>query len=157
MQKISPCLWFDGKAEEAMNFYTAIFKDSRITSVMRHGDARPGPKGSVLATIFTLQGQEFIALNGGPMFTFSPAISLFVRCETQVEIDDYWARLSDGGEEQQCGWLRDKFGVSWQIVPTLLHALLQDADPKKAKRVMEAMLKMVKLDIALLKQAYEQD
>jgi predicted 3-demethylubiquinone-9 3-methyltransferase (glyoxalase superfamily) len=157
MQKISPCLWFDGKAEEAMNFYTAIFKDSRITSVMRHGDAGPGPKGSVLATIFTLQGQEFIALNGGPMFTFSPAISLFVRCETQVEIDDYWARLSDGGEEQQCGWLRDKFGVSWQIVPTLLHALLQDADPKKAKRVMEAMLKMVKLDIALLKQAYEQD
>jgi predicted 3-demethylubiquinone-9 3-methyltransferase (glyoxalase superfamily) len=103
MQKITPCLWFDGKAEEAMNFYTAIFKDSRVTSVMRHGDAGPGPKGSVLATTFHLEGQEFIALNGGPMFTFSPAISFFVHCETQAEIDDYWAKLSDGGQTQQCG------------------------------------------------------
>jgi predicted 3-demethylubiquinone-9 3-methyltransferase (glyoxalase superfamily) len=147
MQKIAPCLWFDGKAEEATHFYLAIFKDARVTSVMRYGDAGPGPKGSVLATTFHLEGQEFIALNGGPMFTFTPAISLF---------DDYWAKLSEGGETQQCGWLRDRFGVSWQIVPTILHAMLQDADPAKSKRVMEAILKMIKLDIKLLTQAYEQ-
>ena len=156
MQKITPFLWFDGKAEEAMNFYTGIFKNSRVVDVMRYGEAGPGPKGSVLAVTFQLEGQEFIALNGGPMFKFSPAISLFGKCETQEEVDEFWAKLSEGGETQQCGWLTDKFGVSWQIVPTVLGTMLRDKDAAKAKRVMEAMMKMVKLDINLLTQAYEQ-
>lgn len=156
MQKIAPFLWFDGKAEEAMNFYTSIFKNSKVGNVMRYGDAGPGPKGTVMSATFEIEGQEFMALNGGPMFTFSPAISFFVKCETQGEVDALWAKLSAGGKTQQCGWLQDKFGVSWQIVPTVLGAMLQDKDPQKSKRVMEAMLKMVKLDIKLLKQAYEQ-
>jgi predicted 3-demethylubiquinone-9 3-methyltransferase (glyoxalase superfamily) len=156
MQKIAPFLWFDGKAEEAMNLYTSIFKNSKVCDVVRYGDAGPGPKGSIMACTFELEGQEFMALNGGPGFTFSPAISFFVKCETQEEVDELWARLSEGGEIQQCGWLRDKYGVSWQIVPTVLGRMLQDKDAGKAKRVMQAMLKMKKLDITLLKQAYEQ-
>jgi predicted 3-demethylubiquinone-9 3-methyltransferase (glyoxalase superfamily) len=156
MQKIAPFLWFDGKAEEAMNFYTSIFKNSKVGNVMRYGDAGPGPKGTVMSATFELEGQEFMALNGGPMFTFSPAISFFVNCETQQEVDELWAKLSEGGETQQCGWLKDKYGVSWQIVPTVLGTMLQDKDAEKSKRVMQAMLKMKKLDIKLLKQAYEQ-
>jgi predicted 3-demethylubiquinone-9 3-methyltransferase (glyoxalase superfamily) len=149
MQKITPFLWFDGQCEKAMNFYVAVFKNSRV------GNLTHGPGGAVMSATFQLEGQEFMALNGGPMFTFSPAISLFVNCETQEEVDDLWARLSAGGEPQQCGWLRDKFGVSWQIIPTILGTLLQDKDPGKSKRVMAAMLKMTKIDIALLKQAAE--
>ena len=122
----------------------------------RYGDAGPGPKGTVMSATFELEGQQFMALNGGPVFTFSPAISFFVNCETQEEVDELWAKLSEGGETQRCGWLKDKFGVSWQIVPTVLGTLLQDKDAEKSKRVMQAMLKMVKLDIKLLKQAYEQ-
>jgi predicted 3-demethylubiquinone-9 3-methyltransferase (glyoxalase superfamily) len=156
MQKITPFLWFDGRAEEAANFYTAIFPNSKIVSIMSSGEAGPGPKGSVMSATFELQGQEFIALNGGPMFTFSPAISFFVHCETQEEVDNFWEKLSEGGEKQRCGWLRDKFGVSWQVVPTVLGQLLQDKDGEKSKRVMNAMLKMDKLDIASLKRANEQ-
>jgi predicted 3-demethylubiquinone-9 3-methyltransferase (glyoxalase superfamily) len=156
MQKITPFLWFDGRAEEAMNFYTSIFRNSKVGSVTRYGDAGPGPKGTVMSATFELEGQEFFALNGGPLFTFSPAISFFVKCTTQEEIDHYWSRLSEGGQTQQCGWLQDKFGVSWQIVPTLLGELLGDKDPAKSARVMQAMLGMVKLDIAGLRRAYEQ-
>jgi len=156
MKKITPFLWFDGRAEEAANFYTAIFPNSKIVSMTRSGEAGPGPKGSVMSATFELQGQEFIALNGGPMFTFSPAISFFVPCETQEEIDKFWEKLSEGGEKQRCGWLKDKFGVSWQIVPTVLGQLLQDKDAEKSKRVMNAMLQMDKLDIASLKRANEQ-
>ena len=155
MRKITPFLWFDGKAEEAANFYTSIFKNSKITSVMRYGEAGPGPKGTAMSATFQLDGQEFIAFNGGPHFTFSPAISFFVTCETQAEVDDFWEKLSAGGERQRCGWLKDKYGVSWQIVPSALGDMLQDKDAAKSKRVMEAMLKMDKLDIAGLKQAYE--
>jgi predicted 3-demethylubiquinone-9 3-methyltransferase (glyoxalase superfamily) len=155
MQRIGPCLWFDGQAEEAMNFYTSIFKSSRVGSVTRYGEAGPGAKGSVMTATFEIEGQEFVALNGGPNFTFSPAISFVVRCKTQEEVDDFWAKLLQGGAPQQCGWLTDKFGVSWQIVPTILPEMLQDKDPEKTKRVMAAMLKMVKLDINALKQAYE--
>ncbi|HET7594403.1 MAG TPA: VOC family protein [Stellaceae bacterium] len=156
MQKITPCLWFDGKAEEAMNFYASIFKKSKILRVMRCGEAGPGPKGSVLSVTVELDGQEVIALNGGPHFTFSPAMSLFVTCETQAEVDEFWEKLSAGGERQRCGWLKDKYGVSWQIVPAVLADMLQDKDAARSKRVMEAMLKMDKLDIAGLKRAYEQ-
>jgi predicted 3-demethylubiquinone-9 3-methyltransferase (glyoxalase superfamily) len=155
MQKITPFLWFDGKAQEAADFYTAIFKNSRITEVMRYGEGGPGPKGGVMAATFELEGQTFIALNGGPMFAFSPAISFFVPCDSQEEVDHFWDKLSAGGQIQQCGWLTDKFGVTWQIVPRVLHAMLQDKDATKAKRVMEAMMKMIKLDIAALTQAYE--
>ena len=155
MQKITPFLWFDGKAEEAMNFYTSIFKNSKVVNIMRYGEAGPGPKGTVMAATFQLDGQEFTALNGGPIFTFSPAISFFVNCETQEEVDDLWKKLSEGGEKQRCGWLKDKYGVSWQIVPTVLGELLQDKDPEKSKRVMNAMLQMDNLDIKSLKQAYE--
>jgi predicted 3-demethylubiquinone-9 3-methyltransferase (glyoxalase superfamily) len=156
MQKITPFLWFDGKAEEAMNFYTSIFKNSKIGSVIRYGEAGPGPKGSVMSATFQLDGQEFMALNGGPLFTFSPAISFFVNCETQDEVDDLWERLSEGGEKSRCGWLRDKYGVSWQIIPSALGKLLHDKDPEKSKRVMKAMLQMDKIDVKGLKQAYEQ-
>ena len=155
MQKIAPFLWFDGKVEEAMNFYTSIFKNSRITSVMRYGEAGPGPKGTVMGATFELEGQEFHALNGGPMFSFTPAISFFVKCETQQEVDDFAAKLSEGGEIQPCGWLKDPFGLSWQIVPTVLPKLLQDPDPEKSKRVMQAMMQMKKLDIAALQKAYD--
>lgn len=155
MQKITPFLWFDGKAEEAANFYTSIFKNSKIVDTMRSGDAGPGPTGSVLGVTFALDGQKFIALNGGPMFKFSPAISFFVHCETQDEVDKFWEALSAGGQKQQCGWLQDKYGVSWQIVPTVLDKMLRDPDSAKSSRVMKAMMQMHKLDIAGLKQAYE--
>lgn len=155
MQKIVPCLWFDGKAEEAMKFYTSIFKNCKVRDIMYYGDAGPGEKGSVLTVTFELDGQEFIGLNGGPHYTFTPAISLFVKCETQEEVDTYWNKLLEGGQPVQCGWLTDKFGVSWQIVPTVLGDMLRDKDAAKSQRVMQAMLKMIKLDIATLKQAYE--
>jgi predicted 3-demethylubiquinone-9 3-methyltransferase (glyoxalase superfamily) len=154
MQKIAPCLWFDGKAEEAARFYTGVFGNSRIATTMHYTDAGPGKKGSVLAVTFELEGQEFMALNGGPQFTFTPAISLFVHCSSQQEIDGYWAKLCEGGAPQQCGWLQDRFGVSWQIVPDVLGQMLRDPDATKAKRVMDVMMKMVKLDIAQLEQAY---
>ena len=157
MQKIIPFLWFDGKAEEAASFYTGIFKNARITNVMRYGEAGPGPKGAIMSATFELEGQEFFALNGGSTFEFSPAISFFVKCQTQDEIDMFWTKLSEGGQIRQCGWLTDKFGVTWQIVPVILLPMLQDKDAAKSKRVMEAMMKMVKLDVALLTQAYEQD
>jgi predicted 3-demethylubiquinone-9 3-methyltransferase (glyoxalase superfamily) len=156
MQKITPFLWYDGKAEEAANFYVSIFKNARITSMMRYGEAGPGPRGSVMSVNFQLEGQEFIALNGGPQFTFSPAISFFVKCETQDEVDQLWDKLSEGGKKHHCGWLQDKFGVSWQIVPTVLGTMLSDKDAKKSKNVMQAMLPMDKLDIKRLKEAYEQ-
>ncbi|MCP1309281.1 VOC family protein [Paenibacillus tyrfis] len=155
MQKITPFLWFDGKAEEAMNFYTSIFADSKIESVTRYGEGGPGPKGGVMSGTFRLNGQTFMALNGGPQFTFSPAVSFFVNCETQQEIDELWEKLSEGGEKGRCGWLTDKFGLSWQIVPKLLGELLQDKDAGKSARVMQAMLQMDKLDIEALKRAYE--
>jgi predicted 3-demethylubiquinone-9 3-methyltransferase (glyoxalase superfamily) len=155
MQKITPFLWFDGKAEEAANFYVSVFKNSKIVSIMRYGEAGPGPKGSVMSATFQLDGQDFMALNGGPMFAFSPAISFFVNCQSQEEVDKLWEKLSEGGEKQRCGWLKDKYGVSWQIIPTVLGQLLQDKDREKSKRVMNAMLQMDKLDITTLKQAYE--
>lgn len=156
MQKITPFLWFDNQAEEAMNFYVTIFKNSKVLSVNRYGEGGPAPKGTVMTANFQLDGQEFTALNGGPMFKFSPAISFVVHCETQAEVDEYWAKLSAGGKENQCGWLDDKFGVSWQIVPNALIELLGAPDPAKAGRVMQAMMQMTKIDIAALKQAYEQ-
>ncbi|QDU30610.1 3-demethylubiquinone-9 3-methyltransferase [Anatilimnocola aggregata] len=156
MQKISPFLWFDGKAEEAMNFYVSIFKNSKVGDVMRCGEAGPGPKGSVLGVTFSLDGIEFHAINGGPMFQFSPAISFYVNCETQAEVDDLWDKLSAGGEQQRCGWLKDNFGVSWQIIPTVLGKLLSNKDPSKAGRAMQAMMQMTKLDILGLQQAAEQ-
>jgi len=156
MNKIAPCLWFDGKAEEAAHFYMSIFRNAKIVSTMRHGEAGPGPKGSVLAVTFELDGQQFIALNGGPHFTFTPAISLFVTCETQEEVDAFWERLSAGGEPGQCGWLKDKYGVSWQVVPSILGEMPQDTDAGKANGVMEALMKMGKLDIGKLRHAYGQ-
>ncbi|CAE6702267.1 VOC family protein [Paraburkholderia haematera] len=155
MQKIAPCLWFDGNAEEAARFYTSVFSNSRIATTMHYTDAGPGPEGQVLAITFELEGQEFMALNGGPQYTFSPAISMFVHCASQQEIDTYWTKLSEGGGKPwQCGWIQDKFGVSWQIVPDVLGEMVRDPDTAKASRVMRAMMKMVKLDIALLEQAY---
>ena len=147
MQKITPFLWFDKNAEEAVNFYTSVFKDSKIGKVARYGDAGPGPKGSVMTATLTLFGQEFIFINGGPQFKFTEAISFVVNCESQQEIDEYWEKLSEGGEKSRCGWLKDKFGLSWQIVPTILGKLMADEDQEKAKRVMQAMLKMDKLNI----------
>jgi predicted 3-demethylubiquinone-9 3-methyltransferase (glyoxalase superfamily) len=156
MQKITPFLWFDGRAEEAMNFYVSIFKNSKTGSISRYGDAGPGPKGSVMSATFQLDGQEFMALNGGPMFKFTPAISFFVDCTTQDEVDELWEKLSAGGEKSRCGWLKDKFGLSWQIIPRALGEMLHDKDPAKSQRVMKAMLQMDKIDINRLKQAYEQ-
>jgi predicted 3-demethylubiquinone-9 3-methyltransferase (glyoxalase superfamily) len=153
MQKNMPFLWFDGQAEEAMNFYISIFKNSKVVSVARYGDAGPGPKGSVMTAAFQLEGQDFVALNGGPQFKFTPAISFVVNCEMQQEVDDLWEKLSASGRKDRCGWLQDKYGVSWQIVPTILSKLLQDKDQEKSKRVMQAMLQMDKLDIDRLKQA----
>src|SRR5262245_12846791 len=153
MPKITTFLTFDNQAEDAANFYTSIFRNSRIVSSSRYGDAGPGPKGSLMAATLSLDGQEFMLLNGGPTFKFSQAISLFVSCETQAEVDDYWSKLTAGGKEVQCGWLVDKFGVSWQIIPTILVKLLSDKDAKKAGRVMQAMLKMVKIDIKSLQDA----
>jgi predicted 3-demethylubiquinone-9 3-methyltransferase (glyoxalase superfamily) len=156
MQKIYPCLWYDNQAEEAARFYTSIFKHSRIENISYYGDAGPGKKGTVLTITFQLNGQEIMALNGGPEYKFTPAMSLFVNCDDQEEVDDYWDKLSEGGEKGQCGWLTDKYGVSWQIVPTILSVLMSDKDAQKAARVMHAMLQMKKLDIEKLKQAYEQ-
>jgi len=156
MRKITPFLWFDSQAEEAANLYVSIFKNSRILSVTRYGDAGPGPKGSVMTVSFELDGEPFVALNGGPVFKFTEAISFFVNCESQEEVDHFWEKLSVGGKESRCGWLKDKFGLSRQIVPTALPRMLQDPDAAKSKRVMEAMLKMSKLDIGLLQRAYEE-
>lgn len=156
MQKITPFLWFNRNAEEAMNFYVSIFKDSKVLSVTRYGAAGPGPQGTVMSATFQLEGQKFYALNGGPEHHFTPAISLFVDCETQQEVDELWAKLGQGGEPGPCGWLKDKFGLSWQIIPTVLGQLLGDKDPKKAGRVMQAMLQMSKIDIRGLQQAYAQ-
>jgi predicted 3-demethylubiquinone-9 3-methyltransferase (glyoxalase superfamily) len=155
MQKITPFLWFDSNAEEAVNLYLSIFKHSKITKVARYGDAGPGPKGSVMTIAFQLEGQDFIALNGGPMFKFTEAISLSVDCKTQQEVDELWEKLSAGGQPGQCGWLKDKFGLSWQIVPSALVEMLQDKDAEKSKRVMQAMMQMRKIDIGRLRQAYE--
>ena len=156
MQKIRPFLWFNGQAEEAANFYTSIFKNSKVVAVRRYGEAGPGPKGSAMSVEFQLEGEDFVALNGGPQFQFTPAISFFVNCESQEEVDDLWARLSEGGKTQQCGWLTDKFGLSWQIVPTALGRLLADKDAQKSARVMRAMLQMTKLDIKVLERAAEE-
>ena len=156
MQKISPFLWFNDNAEEAMNFYVSIFKNSKILGVARYGDAGPGPKGTVMAGTFQLEGQEFQALNGGPKYAFTPAISLFVNCETQQEVDELWQKLVEGGQESQCGWLTDRFGLSWQIIPSILRKLLSDKDPRKSQSVMKAMLQMVKIDIKGLQQAYDE-
>ena len=151
MQKITPFLWFDGKAEEAMNFYVSIFKNSKIISV-----SRSGAEGRVTGARFQLDGQEIFALNGGPQFTFSPAISFFVNCETQEEVDELWEKLSEGGKKERCGWLKDKYGLSWQVIPSVLGKLLGDKDAQKSARVMKAMLQMEKLDIKGLQQAYDQ-
>jgi predicted 3-demethylubiquinone-9 3-methyltransferase (glyoxalase superfamily) len=155
MQKITPFLWFDDKAEEAANFYVSIFKNSKIETVSRYGDAGPGPKGSVMIVQFQLEGQRFTALNGGPIFHFTPAISLLVDCQTQEEVDDLWQKLSAGGRPDRCGWLTDKYGLSWQIIPAALGKLMSDPDPEKSKRVMQAMLQMDKIDIQRLEQAYQ--
>jgi len=154
VQKISPFLWFDGKAEEAAEFYTSVFKNSKILNIARYGEAGPGPKGTVMMTTFQIEGQDFMALNGGPQYTFSPAISFFVNCETQAEVDELWDKLSAGGREVQCGWLQDKYGVSWQIIPKALMELMQDKDPVKSQRVFRAMLQMIKIDIEGLERAY---
>ena len=155
MKTIAPFLWFDGRAEEAMNLYTSVFKNSKIGSISRYGEGGPYPAGTLFTGTFQIQGQEIMVLNAGPEFHFTEAISFFVNCETQAEVDELWEKLSEGGEKSQCGWLKDKLGLSWQIVPILLGELLQDKDPEKAKNVMEAMLKMQKLDIKGLKQAYD--
>jgi predicted 3-demethylubiquinone-9 3-methyltransferase (glyoxalase superfamily) len=159
MQRITPFLWFDHQAEEAATFYVSIFKNSRITRVARYDDqaskASGRPKGSVMTVAFELDGQEFTALNGGPLFKFTEAISLVVNCETQEEVDHFWEKLSAGGQEVQCGWLKDRFGVSWQVVPTVLSEMLQDKDPEKSKRVMAAILRMKKISLEGLKNAYE--
>ena len=155
MQKITPFLWFNDKAEEAMNYYVSIFKNSKVGRVTRYGDAGPGPKGSVMSATFQLEGQEFFALNGGPQFTFTPAISFFVNCETQQEVDELWEKLSEGGRKDRCGWLQDKYGLSWQIIPSALGRMLRDKDPAKANRVMQAMLQMDKINIERLQQAYD--
>lgn len=154
-QKISPFLWFDNQAEQAAQFYVSVFPKSKILSVSRYGDAGPGPKGTVMTVDFELSGQRFIALNGGPQFKFTEAISFSVDCKTQEEVDRYWGRLSEGGEEGPCGWLKDRYGLSWQINPTVLGKMLGDPDRAKAKRAMEAMLKMKKIDIAELKKAFD--
>ena len=154
MQKITPFLWFDTQGEEAAKFYISIFRNSKITGTTRYGEAGPGPKGSVMTVAFNLDGQDFVALNGGPHFKFTEAVSFVANCETQQEVDDLWEKLSAGGQRSRCGWLKDKFGLSWQVVPTVLGQLLQDKDPAKSRRVMEAMLQMDKLDIRKLKQAH---
>jgi len=154
MQKITPFLWFNNQAEEAMNFYTSVFKNSKAGEIRRYGEGGPAPKDAVMSASFQLEGQELIAFNGGPHFSFTPAISLFVDCKTQEEVDELWEKLSEGGAPSQCGWLQDKFGVSWQIIPSALGEMLQDKNPAKAKAAMQAMLQMVKLDIKKLQRAY---
>jgi len=153
MQKITPFLWFDDKAEEAANFYISIFKNSKMGRITRYGEAGPGPKGTAMSVTFQLEGQEFFALNGGPHYKFTPAISLFVDCKSQEEVDELWEKLSVGGRKDRCGWLTDKFGLSWQIIPSVLGELLNDKDAEKSQRVMKAMLKMDKIEIDALKQA----
>ena len=154
-QQITPFLWFDDNADEAVNFYLSIFKDSRLLDATRYGEAGPGPKGTIMTATFELNGQQFIALNGGPRYKFTEAVSFVVKCETQEEIDYYWDKLLDGGEPQRCGWLKDRFGLSWQIVPAQLSELFGGNDPQRAGRVMQAMMQMVKFDIATLKEAYD--
>ncbi len=156
MQKITPCLWFDDNAEEAANFYVSIFKNSKVLNVSRYGEGAPRPADMALTVLFQLEGQEFTALNGGPEFKFTEAISLMVNCQTQAEVDELWDKLTEGGEESQCGWLKDKYGLSWQIVPTVIGELMSDPDPTKAQSVMQALLKMKKLDIAALQRAHDQ-
>jgi predicted 3-demethylubiquinone-9 3-methyltransferase (glyoxalase superfamily) len=157
MPKITPFLWFDNQAEEAAKFYTSIFKNSKITTVARYPEGSPGPAGSVMTVDFELDGQRFTALNAGPLFKFTEAISFVVRCENQQDVDEYWSKLSAGGEESQCGWLKDKFGLSWQITPNVLIEMLQDKDAEKSKRVMQAMLQMKKIEIKALKEAYAEE
>ena len=154
MDKITPFLWYDGKAEEAVNLYVSVFKNSKIVKVRRNGEGGPGPKGSVMGVDFELEGRSFIAFNGGPHFTFNPAISLFVNCENQQELDELWDKLVAGGKPVQCGWLTDKFGVSWQIIPKALGEMMNDPDPAKSSRVVQAMMKMIKIDVAGLQKAY---
>lgn len=154
MQRITPCLWFYGRAEEAAEFYTAVFNDSRVVNIRRAASGGPMPEGAVIGVDFQLEGQDFIALNGGPQFEFSPAISLFVNCGDQKEVDQLWEKLTEGGEEQPCGWLRDRFGVSWQIIPKVLGDKLFDPDPVKAGNVMQAMMQMKKIDIAAIEKAH---
>jgi predicted 3-demethylubiquinone-9 3-methyltransferase (glyoxalase superfamily) len=156
MKKITPFLWFDGNAEEAMNFYTSIFKNSEVLSVSRYPEGAPMPAGTLMSATFRLEDQEFMALNAGPQFKFTEAISFYISCETQEEVDALWAKLTEGGEESQCGWLKDKFGLSWQIIPRALGEMLGDKDPAKAGRVMQAMLQMQKIDIRKLREAYKQ-
>jgi predicted 3-demethylubiquinone-9 3-methyltransferase (glyoxalase superfamily) len=156
MQKITPFLWFNDQAEEAANFYISIFKNSRIINMSRFPKGSPGPEGKVMSVTFQLEGEEFMALNGGPLFTFTEAISFFVHCETQAEVDQLWEKLlADGGTPSRCGWLKDRFGLSWQIIPTALGRMLGDPDPEKSRRVMQAMLKMSKIETGLLQQAYD--
>ena len=156
MKKIRSCLWFDDQAEEAVNFYVSVFQNSKVFNIIRYGDAGPGTKGEVMYINFQIEGQEFMALNGGPHFSFTPAISFFVDCESQKEVDVLWERLLDGGEEEQCGWLKDKYGVSWQIIPSGLVEMLYGAESEKSRSALEAMLKMQKIDIEEIRQAYEQ-
>jgi predicted 3-demethylubiquinone-9 3-methyltransferase (glyoxalase superfamily) len=155
MKKITPFLWFNGSAEEAMNFYVSVFKNSKILGVTRYGDAGPGPKGTVMTANFELNGQEFVALNGGPQFTFTPAVSFVAHCESQQEVDELWEKLSAGGREDMCGWVTDKYGLTWQVVPTALIQMLNDKDARKSKSVMQAMLQMRKIDIPTLRRAYD--
>jgi predicted 3-demethylubiquinone-9 3-methyltransferase (glyoxalase superfamily) len=155
MEKIVPFLWFDGRAEEAVTFYTSIFNDATAGRVRRFGPGGPFPAGSVMSVEFRLFGRGYVAFNGGPMFSFSPAVSMFVNCETQQEVDELWTKLSAGGEQQRCGWLKDKFGLSWQIVPTGMGKLMTEGSPEQSKRVVEAMLKMTKIDIAILQNAFD--
>ncbi|HUQ64291.1 MAG TPA: VOC family protein [Acidimicrobiales bacterium] len=156
LSKITPCLWFDTEGEDAANFYTSIFKNSRILDIQRYGSAGPRPEGTVMVVSFELDGQQFVALNGGPEFTFDEAISFQIRCDSQEEVDDLWAKLSDGGEEGPCGWLKDKFGLSWQVVPNALFSLLSDPDPERSQRAMKAMLSMGKIDIAEVQRAADE-
>ena len=155
MGKITPFLWFDDQAEEAANFYTSIFNNSKVGDIIRYGKAGPGQEGTVMMVTFQIEGQEFTALNGGPHYTFSPAISFFVDCETQDEVDELWEKLSEGGQEEQCGWLRDKYGISWQIIPSGLTEMLYSNESEKSQKAMQAMLQMVKIDIEKIKLAYE--
>jgi len=155
MARITPFLWFNTQAEEAREFYLSVFPNSRSGATVRHGDAGPGPKGTVLTAAFELDGQEFVALNGGPQFSFSPAVSFVVNCDTQMEIDHYWQRLADGGEPHVCGWLKDRFGLSWQVVPRALPRMLADPDPRRAARVMQAMMQMRKIELDALQRAFD--
>ncbi len=157
MQKITPCLWFDTQGEEAANFYTSVFKNSRITDISRYGEAGPRPAGTVMTVAFELDGQPFVALNGGPEFTFNEAVSFQINCANQDEVDHYWNSLTEGGQEGPCGWLKDKFGVSWQVVPTALSELLNDPDPGRSQRAMKAMLQMGKIDIETIRKAADAD